>query len=329
MESIKNIILFLYLLAIFMGVAGLTITFLADHRKKTELNKALKFFTIGLVVTNVYDFLLYYTDYTLFDMPPAFAIRLGCAVIALLACLWVNMIYIISETNEHKLLKNTVVGFSLAYAVFWLLVALLFANVKFNALRWVLIATDILFVVLILLTSIVFMAKVILDNKQRAVHYLVIVTALIIWNYIAFAWGETANNLDGQNAMRMPLDMTIIFWFIVNAATITFIFRTSFAEAYGTVEVEPEIADAIVEAGKDTIFEDLQEEYGLTDREKELCQLIYQGRSNAEISESLFITESTVKTHIYNLYRKTGVKNRMEILRVVREFQSVTNNPEK
>ena len=114
--------------------------------------------------------------------------------------------------------------------------------------------------------------------------------------------------------------MTIIFWFIVNAATILFIFRTSFAEAYGPSEIEPEIADAIVEAGKDTLFDDLQEEYGLTDREKELCQLIYEGKSNAEISETLFITESTVKTHIYNLYRKTGVKNRMEILRVVREF---------
>lgn len=320
MESVKNIILFLYLLAIFMGVAGLTITFLADHRKKTELNKALKFFTIGLVVTNIYDFLLYYTDYTLFNLPAAFAIRLGCAVIAFLACLWVNMVYIIAETNQHKMLKNAVVGFSLAYAVFWLLLALVFANVKFNALRWVLMATDIFFIVLILLASIVFMAKVILDNKHRAVHYLVIVTSLIIWNYIAFAWGETANNLNGQHAMRLPLDMTIIFWFIVNAATILFIFRTSFAEAYGPSEIEPEIADAIVEAGKDNLFDDLQEEYGLTDREKELCQLIYEGKSNSEISEALFITESTVKTHIYNLYRKTGVKNRMEILRVVREF---------
>jgi DNA-binding CsgD family transcriptional regulator len=73
---------------------------------------------------------------------------------------------------------------------------------------------------------------------------------------------------------------------------------------------------------RERIFDQLQEEYSLTDREKELCHYIYDGKSNAEIAETLFITESTVKTHIYNLYKKTGVKSRMEIIRIVREQQN-------
>ena len=48
-------------------------------------------------------------------------------------------------------------------------------------------------------------------------------------------------------------------------------------------------------------------------------ELIYEGRSNAEIAEALFISESTVKTHIYNIFKKMKIKNRMSVMRIVRD----------
>ncbi len=39
-------------------------------------------------------------------------------------------------------------------------------------------------------------------------------------------------------------------------------------------------------------------EYGLTAKEKEVSQYILQGRTNAQISEALVISESTVKEHL-------------------------------
>ncbi len=54
--------------------------------------------------------------------------------------------------------------------------------------------------------------------------------------------------------------------------------------------------------------------YALTSRQKEIIQLIINGYSNKEIGEQLHITEGTVKTHVYNIFKKTDVSNRNQIL---------------
>jgi DNA-binding NarL/FixJ family response regulator len=54
---------------------------------------------------------------------------------------------------------------------------------------------------------------------------------------------------------------------------------------------------------------------GLTSREEDVLRLIAQGRSNAEIARELFISEATVKTHINNLFAKTGVRDRAQAVR--------------
>ncbi|WLI76995.1 biofilm master transcriptional regulator CsgD [Kosakonia sp. H02] len=50
----------------------------------------------------------------------------------------------------------------------------------------------------------------------------------------------------------------------------------------------------------------------LTHREKEILNKLRVGASNIEIARSLFISENTVKTHLYNLFRKIAVKNRTQ-----------------
>ena len=55
----------------------------------------------------------------------------------------------------------------------------------------------------------------------------------------------------------------------------------------------------------------------LRTREKELVELIYNGKSNKEIADILFLSESTVKTHIYNIFRKMDVKNRVGVICVI------------
>ena len=50
----------------------------------------------------------------------------------------------------------------------------------------------------------------------------------------------------------------------------------------------------------------------LTPREKDVLRLIAAGRSNVEIAQRLYITHATVKTHINNLFAKTGVRDRAQ-----------------
>lgn len=54
---------------------------------------------------------------------------------------------------------------------------------------------------------------------------------------------------------------------------------------------------------------------GLTRREAEILALIAEGLSNPEISRALHISTATVKTHINNLFAKTGVRDRAQAMR--------------
>ncbi|MFW5685986.1 MAG: LuxR C-terminal-related transcriptional regulator [Spirochaetota bacterium] len=53
--------------------------------------------------------------------------------------------------------------------------------------------------------------------------------------------------------------------------------------------------------------------YRVTAREFEIAGLVARGLSNTQIAERLFVSVPTVKTHLYNLMRKTGVGNRHEL----------------
>ncbi len=52
----------------------------------------------------------------------------------------------------------------------------------------------------------------------------------------------------------------------------------------------------------------------LSTREYEVLQLMEKGYSNAEIAEQLFLSLSTIKTHVSNLYQKMDVKSRTQAI---------------
>jgi ATP/maltotriose-dependent transcriptional regulator MalT len=52
----------------------------------------------------------------------------------------------------------------------------------------------------------------------------------------------------------------------------------------------------------------------LSKQEKNVQGLILEGKSNKEIANELFISLSTVKTHITNIYSKLQVSSRQELL---------------
>ncbi len=53
-------------------------------------------------------------------------------------------------------------------------------------------------------------------------------------------------------------------------------------------------------------------ELSLTRKELKTLQLMAQGKSNQDIATELFVSTHTVKTHIYNLFRKLGVSSRSQ-----------------
>lgn len=59
----------------------------------------------------------------------------------------------------------------------------------------------------------------------------------------------------------------------------------------------------------------------LSKREKEVLRLVAQGFKNRDIAESLYISETTVKTHLYHIFEKLGVEDRLKAALLVKEIE--------
>ncbi|MFV0465285.1 MAG: LuxR C-terminal-related transcriptional regulator [Lachnospiraceae bacterium] len=62
-------------------------------------------------------------------------------------------------------------------------------------------------------------------------------------------------------------------------------------------------------------------QFELTKRENTILRLLMNGLDNTEICERLTISVNTLKKHILNIYRKIGIKNRVQLFKMIRETE--------
>jgi DNA-binding CsgD family transcriptional regulator len=76
----------------------------------------------------------------------------------------------------------------------------------------------------------------------------------------------------------------------------------------------------IINSGDYMIFvRNFIEKFGISKRETEIIELIIKGKTNKEIEDILYISFNTVKNHIYNIYKKTGVNSRIKLLQIIKK----------
>lgn len=61
--------------------------------------------------------------------------------------------------------------------------------------------------------------------------------------------------------------------------------------------------------------------FGISEREGEIIVMLMEGKTSREVGESLFISPKTVENHVYNIYQKTHVRNRIELVNLIREHR--------
>jgi DNA-binding NarL/FixJ family response regulator len=66
-----------------------------------------------------------------------------------------------------------------------------------------------------------------------------------------------------------------------------------------------------------------QSDIKLTKRERQILRLIKNGATNLDIAAALEVSEHTVKSHLYNVYKKIGVRNRLEASNWVRDMEDL------
>lgn len=62
--------------------------------------------------------------------------------------------------------------------------------------------------------------------------------------------------------------------------------------------------------------------YGISEREGEIIGLLIDGNTSREVAEQLFISAKTVENHVYNIYQKTQVRNRVELVNLILEHKA-------
>ena len=62
-------------------------------------------------------------------------------------------------------------------------------------------------------------------------------------------------------------------------------------------------------------------EFEISKREYEVLQAVSKGLSNKEIAEKLFLSESTIKTHVSNLLLKLNAKRRTQAIQIAKNLQ--------
>ena len=79
---------------------------------------------------------------------------------------------------------------------------------------------------------------------------------------------------------------------------------------------------AMTDAGPDsnTVFLHFASHYQLTSREQDILRILLTDKNNQEISDALFISIGTVKTHVHNIFQKVNVTKRSQLLKVYFEY---------
>ena len=309
----KELILICYLLCIILTVSGLTMAVLARKKGKSEVAFAMILFLAGILVICCYDMAIYYSDYVLGGMSILKVLRIGNSIIAGAICLWILMQSRIIERDALSGLDKGVQRYLVFYMVLWLVLTFAMGVEKFYTFKWLLLATDIILIIASVTASVGHIVYAMTTKKKTDLYYMILVTSMLLWNYLSYFWSEASIYWGNSRFIREPMDLTVVFWLVISIVSLFYEYKEDFVKVF-----EKKAAGESKRDLKERIAE-VCEQYRLTPREKELVELIYSGKSNKEIAEILFLSESTVKTHIYNIFRKMEVKSRVEVIYIVNE----------
>ena len=99
-----------------------------------------------------------------------------------------------------------------------------------------------------------------------------------------------------------------IFWLVFNTLNAIFV--------WNSCRPEEKVEESRI-YNVETLLNNAEAKFYLSNREKEIARLLYQGMNNNEIADTLFLSPNTVKVHASNLYKKLGVSNRVQAIKVI------------
>ncbi|MGN0672520.1 MAG: LuxR C-terminal-related transcriptional regulator [Anaerovoracaceae bacterium] len=173
--------------------------------------------------------------------------------------------------------------------------------------RYTVIGLNSLFAAAVISIAAIYLVKSIKNHEKGymrngSLFFSVMLIVYMLW--ISLFDYESVSQAGKSLISGVIMDPVLIAYCIIDIVIILFFFRKDPLELFldrSEVQKEEKLAEFV-------------KEEGLTKREAEVLELICGGMNNPEIAETLFIAENTVKRHINNIFQKSGVKNRYELI---------------
>ena len=131
------------------------------------------------------------------------------------------------------------------------------------------------------------------------------------WGFAAISLGAVIGELAFLAAEPLFIDEKTI---VVPALLVALVFASAFLSG------NPERADEARSSRESCAIEIVDrarmmaERYALTKREHEILVFLLEGRSHPYIRDALYLSRSTVDTHVRHIYRKTNVNSKQELI---------------
>ncbi len=104
-------------------------------------------------------------------------------------------------------------------------------------------------------------------------------------------------------------NFTPLYYFLWNVFTAYYFIKFIALSSVDKVEIAKNVSENFIKI------------YRVGKREQEILHLVLLGMNNKEIADRLFISESTVRNHISNIYQKTGANNRIELIKILQNVE--------
>jgi len=127
-----------------------------------------------------------------------------------------------------------------------------------------------------------------------------------------------AANPDGvwnEKGLSIPIQMLPPFWKTWWFITLVFIVASFIILSWLRTRAKLRAARTVKKENLEKVFK----KYNITQREQEIIIMILDGANNKEIETKLYISSSTVRNHIYNIYQKLGIQNRIGLINLIKK----------
>lgn len=319
-----NNILFavIIILSICAGLFAILITYQLHRKYKENYLSSYLYFQIFMTVFGIYGILgQVITREWLLQQEPSFQTVetighfFAFLGIPFLIFAWYMFIRLCREIVEKRLSRTFNLGFFFALTFLFLaygIVIVLMNMTNFQDEQFVFLASVVKFlqgsleivVLLIGLSQLFIHAKKMKhENKQRALNKFAYLNILVFSLSILFFLHA--------HQSRMMTAVYLLVFFSRNIPPV--LYWKSYLEKH---YIAPTLHRTDTEAMRQFF-----DTFMISKREEEVIQQLCEGKTNKEISKALFISLQTVKDHIYRIYQKTDVKNRVQLINLIQSYK--------